>query len=154
MASRTTSREALEALAVGIRPEIELALRHYPHDEHPDLVRWVARMFNVSEWTATDLVFEATLPEDRHLRDTRFRLLPTEGSSQMDDQPPYWDVPLATVPREWPDEGARSRATLRWSDSRGIATYERRYEFVMRPRMGPSAIPEQSWFIGPRERIR
>jgi hypothetical protein len=134
-ASQTTSRDALYALAVGIRPILHISTAIRP-DEHV-----VLTVQNPSAWAANDIRLEVRYrgaPEESHRRE---RMDPKET--------PAWVVPLRDVKRAGRDgfDGARAKVesvVLSYSDHRDIA----RYRSILTP---PSPqLPFSGWCEGER----
>jgi len=134
-ASRATSRDALEALAVGIRPRLRV---QFPHVHRGDaqgqplpaqIVAWVQ---NVSEWPARDLAFELRFRDGRVVRDLAERLEPAKGVEPFHGGA-HWEVVLVPGEPGGPSlEQAGESAVLRYSDERHIARYEQTSTFVFR----------------------
>lgn len=134
-ASRATSRDALEALAVGIRPRLkaEFGVLHRG-DEHgqPTGAQLAAWVTNEAEWAATDVTLDVEFRDGRHVGERTERL---DAHPRVDPTPhaEQWTVTLGEVPA-----GAQSihshgkEAILRYSDERGIARYQITYGFVFR----------------------
>lgn len=134
-ASRATSRDALEALAVGIRPRVSVGIQQLPRqpgDPMPGPTRLVVRVVAAGEWPARDLDLEATLSDGQHFRDRREHL--DAGGDPMYTREPHWLVMLRDVTQEWPpppgdgiDWPEHLAVTLHYSDSRDVARYEYGY---------------------------
>src|SRR5690349_16147286 len=77
-ASRDTSRDALEARAVGNRPRPHTGYRQRPlRPDEPmpaKRTRLLLRVVNVSEWPASDLALEATLSDGQRVSEQTERL--------------------------------------------------------------------------------
>lgn len=147
-ASRKTSQDALEALAVGIRPVVDLAIRVLDG-------RFVVWVVTPSDWEPTNLTLAADVPRRGKIRDSHERLAQNkEAMGTMTQNPPYWEVELGTRTEEWPAEDETAVILLRWSDARGIARYEREYRWNLKPSMGELAMPKPSLVQGEEKRIR
>jgi hypothetical protein len=139
-ASAATSRDALEALAVGIRPRVRITWRQLPRrpgDPMPCPTRLFVRVVAVGEWPATDVDLEAVLSDGEHVRDHLEQL--DAGGDFMGDRDPQWLVPLRDVTAEWPaamgggiDWPEQLSVTVRYSDARGVARYEHRQHADLR----------------------
>lgn len=127
-ASHATSRDALEALAVGIRPRLQLGFRQPWGGDSS----FHARVVNPSEWPATDLTIEVLLSSGVRITAKRARLDP--GGDAMGNDEPHWIVKVGELRKEeW--MGDLRHVLVNFSDERGIARYEHRHEF--RERQGP-----------------
>lgn len=122
-ASRATSRDALEALAVGIRPRLDVdfaGVVRADGDQEQLAGDLVAEVSNISEWPATDLSLEVGFRDGRIVREQTERLAaPTgdrEGSLSGE-----WRVAIRPGA---PIDRAPQFAVLRYSDDRRIARYE------------------------------
>ena len=118
-ASVVTSRDALEALAVGIRPRPSY---WFPVETDPTGTRQLAMINNLGEWPATQLEFEARFRDGRVIRDRAERLAPVDRGGED------WKVVLEDPPAGTVEEKV-DFAILRYSDDRGIARYESRTKF-------------------------
>lgn len=137
-ASRATSRDALEALAVGIRPGLKVRFTTILSDAGPQRAVIVQ---NDSEWPATDLDFELRFRDGRSISDHVERLDPVKGNHAPTDDG-QWSVLLglageARIPSL--EEVAKS-AVLRYSDDRRIARYEGGHFPVHEDRHGRSRV--------------
>ena len=135
-ASRATSRDALEALAVGIRPRVSVGVQQLPRQPGcpmPGPTRLVVRVVAVGEWPARDLDLEATFGDGERFRDRREHL--DAGGDPMNTREPQLAGPAPRRRRgngrprqatviDWPEHLA---VTLRYSDSRDVARYEYGY---------------------------
>lgn len=133
-ASRATSRDALEALAVGIRPRLIIETGEEPREEGAPMrgspTRLYACVVAVGEWPAADLEFIATFGDGRRVLDRLERL--ESYADPMGGQDEQGFAPLRDVTADWPppmreadDWPERVTITVRFSDTRGIARYER-----------------------------
>jgi hypothetical protein len=118
--SRATSKDALEALAVGIRPRPGY---YFSPKSDSTGTRVLAAVDNPSEWPASDLTFEFRFRDGRVVHDSAERL-PPGGDEEwsvvlLDSPPPNMDL-----------EREADYAVLRYSDDRGIARYEQRTVFT------------------------
>lgn len=116
-ASQATSRDAREALAVGIRPRPGYFIQT-AGDPPAGGFRWVAVIDNDSEWGATDLEFEFRFRDGRVVRDRAERLAPEARGGRE------WRVVLGDAQVGQPMEKFADRAVLRFDDERGLARYE------------------------------
>ena len=125
-ASRATSRDALEALAVGIRPTLEVRFTTVLSNAGTHRTAIVA---NVGDWAAADLAFELRFRDRSSVSDRIERLAPAKGRRQ----PPSdgeWPVVLAPAGEPSPTiEELAESAVLRYSDDRRIARYEQTFTF-------------------------
>jgi hypothetical protein len=81
-ASRATSRDALEALAVGIRPRLNVEFANLSRRDasgRPLPAHRVAQIINEGEWPAADVEFEFRFRDGRRVRDRTERLDPAKG---------------------------------------------------------------------------
>ena len=121
-ASRATSRDALEALAVGIRPRLRVSVA----DEYPAAKR-IATVENVSEWPARDLVFELRLRDGTVQREESEQLDPVKGLRGGTQ----WFVVLEGSSPGGPSlEASAKSIVVRYSDDRRIARYEHTMAFL------------------------
>jgi hypothetical protein len=138
--SAATSRDALEALAVGIRPRLRVGISQLPRQPGvpmPGPTRLFVRVVAVGEWPATDVELDATLSDGQRLRDQLEQL--DAGGDLMSTTHPQWLVPLRDVTAEWPapmgdgiDWPEHLSVTVRYSDARGVARYEHRQDADLR----------------------
>lgn len=114
-ASRRTSRDALAALAVGLRPSVSADVTRYVGGE-PLEARLVARVHNtVSEFDALEVQVEVLLRSGETIRGATERLGPSNRSFEL------------TLIRDAPDviiQNLVDRMTVRYWDARHIARYE------------------------------
>jgi hypothetical protein len=131
-ASRATSQDALEALALSIAPALATDLSVRPQGDG-NRGRWTAQIRNQSRFAATNIRFDATFRDGRSARGSIERLGPGE----------QWEVLLREVDMPpggpSPEEGGRDMV-LRYSDDRGIARYQQNYAFLVTDRH-PGAPP-------------
>lgn len=133
-ASHATSRDALEALAVGIRPRLQVGFGQ-PVEGDPS---FYARVVNPSEWAATDLQVEVLLGSGERITGQRERL--DAGGDGMRREEPQWMVKIGELSTdEWMAD--LQRVLINFSDGRGIARYEHRVECHERQGPLPGAIP-------------
>lgn len=121
-ASRATSRDALEALAVGIRPQLVIdfdGVARANADGEPPPGALVAEVSSISDWAATDLRLEVRFRDGRLVHRTTERLAPSSVGTGVEGR--AWTV--AIDPGE-PADRAPESAALRFSDERRIARYE------------------------------
>jgi hypothetical protein len=125
-ASRATSRDALEALAVGIRPALEVrfvVLGNTTGSHHAAIVD------NVSEWPATHLVFDMRFRDGHAISERAERLDPARGDGQAPNDGRWTPVLAPAEPRTTFFAEIADSAVLRYSDDRGIARYEQSFRF-------------------------
>jgi len=126
-ASHATSRDALEALAVGIRPRLQVGFRQAWEGDSS----FHARVVNPSEWAATDLEMEVLLASGERMTAQRARL--DAGGDGMGNEEPHWMVKIGELSTE--SSGAApahphsasvvarvSPDRRRWCFARGAAT--------------------------------
>jgi hypothetical protein len=108
-ASQATSRDALEALAVGIRPRVRIAVRQIPlrpQDPMPGPTRLAVRVVAVGEWPAADLEVDAAALDGQQMHATSEHL--DGGGEFMGDHGPQWVVPLREVTADRPPKILRA----------------------------------------------
>jgi hypothetical protein len=132
---RITSRDSLDAIALGITPTLHLDTVIDPLEDGTTRGRWAARTINASpQFAATDVHLEASF-QDGHLVDkVTERVAP--GKS--------WLVVLREI--EMPPGGpsaheAGRSLVLRYSDERHIARYEQEFGFVVKTYRGEPSGP-------------
>lgn len=136
-ASRRTSRDALEALAVGLRPKVQAQVAIVNYGTNPEgtetATRVVATVKNLSDHEAADIEVEARLRdgsvlkgETGWLRPSRFRTWEHHDDAN--------DIRIPLLDGGFPAEVERT--SVRFSDSRRLARYERE-ERHMVERHGP-----------------
>lgn len=124
-ASLAASRDALEALAVGIRPHLNIGFRQPWEGDQRFHVRVVA----VSEWPAAKLSVEIVLSSGERVHGAANRLEP--GGDVMGNSGPHWVIPVAHLSKDnWMAE--IKHVVVACSDSREIARYEHRVDFRLR----------------------
>ena len=144
-ASRDASRDALEAIALGIAPRLNMDVSVHPN--RGDRGRWTARAVNASRFAATDVRVEAIFNDGHSVRESVERLEP--GASL--------EVLLREV--DMPPGGpslseAGESLVLSYSDERGIARYEQTHGFTFRQSQDGPAIPTGSTIpVGELKRV-
>lgn len=125
-ASRATSRDALDALALAIAPTLGAEFAVSPQTDESGVGRWTARIFNgSSQFAATDVAFEAIFRDGHAVRDTTERIAPSEDREIL--------LRETALPPGGPSlDEAGETAVIRYSDERNIARYEQRYSFLSR----------------------
>jgi hypothetical protein len=120
-AARATSRDALEALAVGIEPRVHVELGEEPRtpgDPLPTSTRMSLNVRNSSRWPAADIDIEVTYDDGERLQRHAELLEPMADDGDM-------NLPLRDVTPEWPAHNWEPiDVTVRFSDLRTIARYE------------------------------
>jgi hypothetical protein len=156
-ASQSTSRDALEALAVGIRPTLRVQFANVTRGDGQGLPRTsqhVAWIINESEWAAADVTFEMQFRDGRVARSDNERLAPSKDVEPMKGGE-HLEIVLAEAPEGGVSfQGQAESAMLRYSDQRRIARYEVAYGFSFtEDREGP--ITGRGWAttVGERRRI-
>lgn len=126
-ASRATSRDALEALAVGICPALKVRFTTVVSNAG---VHRTAIVQNESEWAAADLVFELRFRDGTSISERTERLAPPKARRQPPDDG-QWSVVLAPAgePGSPTVEELAEIAVLRYSDDRRIRRYEQFFTF-------------------------
>lgn len=136
-ASQSTSRDALEALALAIVPALEVDFAVQPKGNlHAGA--WTARIRNVSQrFAANDIVFEAEFADGlaahrafEHLGPGEYRTLTMREIAM----PPGGPTPAE----------AGTSALIRYSDERNIARYEQPYGFYLRALPDGTHVPQPS----------
>lgn len=124
-ASRSTSQDALEALALSMVPALDVDFAVQPQgDGH--LGDWTARVRNVSQrFAANDIVFEARFADGLALHRSIEHLGPGEYRTLTMRQ-------IAMPPGGPTSSDAGKSALIRYSDERRIARYEQQYGFYLR----------------------
>jgi len=154
-ASRATSRDALEALAVGIRPHLRVSTSLTDTDAGPGTGIAVA-VRNESSWPATDLRLEVRYRDGHVTKDSRERIDPGAHPTHGYD---VWTVPVKGVrvagpqapnPYSGDTVDVVASAVLTYSDERGIARYEHR----VRPSTVVGTTPFDSRINADERRIR
>lgn len=127
-ASRTTSRDAMEALGLAIAPALTGEAGISPLRDGSDTGQWEARIHNVStQYAAAKLHFEALFKDGATVKDELERLGPGET----------WTVQLRTIgmpPGGPAPQEAGRHAFLRFSDERRILRYQIEFGFLEAPR--------------------
>lgn len=123
-ASRETSRDALEALAVGIKPYLDVRTILGVEHGAPTGELFV-EVYNSSAWPASDVRLEVRHRTGRVDKESRWRV----GSDRLGEQ--RWTVLLRDVQPASVDVFAEVRqriesVVLTYSDERSIARYELR----------------------------
>ena len=136
VASRATSRDALDALAYAIAPRLDVnfGLSVPPHKpgEAAGPRRWKARLTNPSNFAATAITFEARFRDGRPpILVSTERLAPTRETEVWTARE-HHDVNLG---EHRPGGSANHEALLesavmRFTDERGIARYEQTVDFL------------------------
>jgi hypothetical protein len=134
-ASKDTSRDASDALALGIVPTLNLDTTIDQLEDGSTRGRWAARVINVStQFAATDVHLEATFQDAQAVSQTTERMPP--GHS--------WSVALRVIemPPGGPTAGeAGTSLVLRYSDERKIARYEQEFAFLWKTYQGAPTAP-------------
>ena len=133
-ASRATSRDALDALAVGIRPALSVRTQGDVVDDKPTGKVWltIANESLLHGWAASNLVLEIRYRDGHVDRYERERMNPPGPDSGLD----LWRVPIrngepsaerANESNIYGDTRERVECVvLTYSDERGVARYELR----------------------------
>lgn len=121
-ASRATSHDALEALAIGIEPSVHMALNQEPRDANvpmPSPTRLTLNVRNSGRWPASEVDIAITLADGEVMRSDH-ELLDTMA------QDGDINLPIRDVTSTWPphDQAEPLSTVIRYSDIRGIARYE------------------------------
>lgn len=121
-ASRATSRDALEALAVGIEPSVHIDLHQEPRDvgaPMPGPTRMALSVRNSARWPASNVDLEVTLSNGETFRSSH---------ELLDTMIEHGDInfPIRDVSSTWPPHDLTEPLSIavRYSDIRGIARYE------------------------------
>jgi hypothetical protein len=155
-ASRATSRDALEALAVGLRPKLQATVNEFSYGTNVagiEIARLVvATVKNFSDHEAADIEVEARLRngvvlkgEHPWLRPSRFRIW-----EHFDDEN---DVRITL--KDGSLESEVGVTIVRFSDARRLARYERKVSHMVK-RFGPDKrgiTGESRWTDVREERI-
>src|SRR5262249_13220994 len=124
-ASHATSRDALEALAVGIRPRLQVGFRQ-PWEGDSSIH---APVVNPSEWAATEREMDVLLAACERITAHRARL--DAGGDGMGNEEPHWMVKIGELSTdEWMAD--LQHVLINFYDARAIARYEQRVEFHAR----------------------
>jgi hypothetical protein len=141
-ASGQAARDARDALATSVKPQVHLAFQQYFRPERPDDVRPVeVRAVVVGPLSpgglagvapATDVRLEFNLASGGHGSATIAMLEP--GSDIYGTQPPYLSLVVGHPDEDWPPEGGdRVTATVTYSDVRGAGTYRLSQSWLLHP---------------------
>jgi hypothetical protein len=122
-ASVATSRDAMEALALGIRPRLEALAGTLPP-------KYFVIVRNPSDFDATDIDVEVVRRDGQVFRTTSERL--AAGHGRPPGETDFLRAEAGPEPKGimGTEEEAFERIVVRYSDGRGIARYERRYLFT------------------------
>jgi len=137
LASGQAARDAGDALAASLKPQVHLAFQQYGGGGSPVEVRAVVvGPLSPGGLTAvapaTDVRLEFSLASGAHDSTTLAVLEPGGGIYAM--EPPYISVVVAHADDDWPPEGGdRVTATVTYSDVRGAATYRLSQSFDLWP---------------------
>jgi hypothetical protein len=134
-ASQATSRDALNALALGIVPTLNLDTVIDPLEDGTTRGRWAARSINgSSQFAATDVHLEATFQDGHVVSQATERIAPGDTwlvTFREIEMPPGGPAP---------DEAGKS-LVLRYSDERHIARHEQQFWFLNKTYRGEPASP-------------
>lgn len=124
-ASRATSRDAMDALALALAPRLRIECWPVAEPEGSDSGVWKAEIFNESEFAATNVVLEAHFRDGQRLQEHIERLAggTIEAVPMRDIEPPPAGPTIAQSGEE---------LVLRYSDERGIGRYELRHLFLVK----------------------
>lgn len=141
-ASGRAARDAADALAASLKPNVHLACQPYYDPGQPDAqgpieVRAVVvaplspgRLAGMAP--ATDVRLEFMLASGRHGSTTLAVLEP--GSDIYGTNPPYINVVVGRPDEHWPPEGGdRVTATITYSDVRGVGRYRLSQSWLLHP---------------------
>ena len=133
-ASRSTSRDALEALALAMVPALEIDFAVQP-TAGGHVGDWTARVHNVSQrFAASDVVFEAEFADGLGVHRSFEHLGPREHRTLTMRQ-------IAMPPGGPTSDQAGRSASIRYSDERRIARYEQQYGFYLRTLSDGTHVP-------------
>jgi len=141
-ASGRAARDATDALAASLKPQVHLAFQQYFGPGRPDDVRPVeVRAVVVGPLSpgglvgvapATDVRLEFNLASGGHGSTTLAVLEP--GGDIYAMQPPYLSVVVGDPDEHWPpDGGDRVTATVTYSDVRGAGRYRLSQSWLLHP---------------------
>lgn len=126
-ASVATSRDAMEALALGIRPRLEAAPTHLMAGTLPP--QYFVMVRNPSDFDATDIDVEVVRRDGQVFRTTSERL--AAGHGRPPGETDFLRAEAGPEPKGiMGTKETFERIVVRYSDGRGIARYERRYLFT------------------------
>jgi hypothetical protein len=137
-ASRATSRDALDALAIAIAPELRIDFAVEPKSEDSDSGRWTVRIRNTSsQFAAGDVAFEARFKDGHAVSWNSERIGPKEHVEVL--------LREISMPPGGPTVAETGEtATLRYSDFRRIWRYEQSFAFLWRKASDGSRFPVAS----------
>jgi hypothetical protein len=121
-ASRATSRDALEALAVAIEPSVFMDVNQEPREvgaPMPGPTRMSLNIRNSARWPASRVDVEMTLADGEVIRSSHELLDTMVADGDI-------NLPIRDVTPEWPphDLAEPLSVVIRYSDLREIARYE------------------------------
>lgn len=122
LASRATSQDALEALALAMEPSVHMDVYEGPRETGapmPGPTRMMLNIRNSARWAASAVDIEMTLGDGEVIR-SHHELLDT----MIEDGD--INLPIRDVTAEWPphDSADVFSVVVRYSDLRGIGRYE------------------------------
>jgi hypothetical protein len=127
--SRETSRDALEALALGLRPVVDANAIAVPEQMGDARSPWRLRVWNAGEHAARDVSVAAEFLDGLRVKESWERLGPGDEVELMLRE-------VATPPGGPTEAEAGEQIVVRFSDDRDIARYEQRFDFVFRQPAG------------------
>lgn len=128
-ASKDASRDAADALALGLKPQLALETIAVADPEGSEQGRWSARIQNPSPFTAVDIVVEARFRDGERVRREIERIGSMESETVLLRK-------IAAPPAGPSTEQAGESLALRFSDERRLARYEIQFAFIVGGRSG------------------
>lgn len=150
VASERTSRDALLALALAIRPHVEVVIMGYtrgdPSGPMKSRQRFLAHAYNTSrEWDALDVEVEVEFRDGRRVQERCERLAPSgDAKPRPFPEGDYFEVDLGEPLGPQSIHEAVRRVTVRYFDSRRICRYEWRREYFFERKQEGSITSESS----------
>jgi hypothetical protein len=122
-ASKDASRDAADALALGLKPLLALEAIAVADPEGSEQGKWSARIHNASPFSAVDIVLEARFRDGERVRREVERLGSMESETVLLRN-------IAAPPAGPSPEQAGEGLALRYSDERRLARYEIQFAFI------------------------